>query len=110
MAFSQEWEERYQETTHMSVWPWSDLVSMVMRHARPDKPDYKVLELGCGAGANIPFFQWLGVDYYAVEGSSTIVKMLEEKFPWTREKIIMGDFTKEIPFTFGFDLIVDRYV
>ena len=56
MNFSKEWEERYRENTHLSVWPWSNLISYVMRYARPENKDFSVLELGCGAGANIPFF------------------------------------------------------
>ena len=53
MSFSNEWENRYKAKTHLSIWPWSDLVSLVMRH-KPIKENFKVLELGCGAGANIP--------------------------------------------------------
>ena len=37
----------------MSIWPWSDLVSYVMRYVPPNFAEFKVLELGCGAGANI---------------------------------------------------------
>lgn len=29
MGFNSEWEQRYAENTHMSVWPWSDVVSLV---------------------------------------------------------------------------------
>lgn len=108
MAFSTEWERRYQENTHISIWPWSDLVSYVMRYARPDHEGFRVLELGCGAGANIPFFQYLGVDYYAIEGSSAIVDRVCNKFPELKGKIVVGDFTKEIDFDLPFDLIVDR--
>ncbi len=108
MAFSEEWDERYRENTHMSIWPFSDLVGYVMRYARPDHKGYRVLELGCGAGANIPFFKHLGVDYYAIEGSSTIVKSLTERFPELIDKIVVGDFTNDIPFGGDFDLVVDR--
>ena len=38
----------------MSIWPWSDLVSYVMRYTKINE-NYKVLEIGCGSGANIPF-------------------------------------------------------
>ena len=92
----------------MSIWPWSDLVSYVMRHARPQNEKFRVLELGCGAGANIPFFKQLGVQYHAVEGSATIVNMLAGKFPEYRSTIKVGDFTKELPFEGEFDLVVDR--
>jgi len=108
MSFSHQWDKAYQNNTHMSVWPWSDLVSYTMRYAKPDKKDFKVLELGCGAGANIPFFLSLGVDYYAIEGSKSVIDMLKKKFSSIADKIVAGDFTKDIPFMEQFDLIVDR--
>jgi len=106
VSFSNEWDERYQENTHMSIWPWSDLVSLVMQY-KPPKGKFRVLELGCGAGANIPLFIALGADYYAVEGSQTIVNQLHKQYPQFKDNIIVGDFTKDIP-NKKFDLIVDR--
>lgn len=108
MTFCLEWDQRYKENTHLGIWPWSDLVSYVMRHARPANTQFKVLEIGCGAGANIPFFQHLGVEYYAVEGSPTIVNTLWERYPDLRNNLTIGDFTRKIPFDGPFDLIVDR--
>lgn len=108
MNFSSEWDERYKANTHLSVWPWSDLVGFVMRHARPPGPGFRVLELGCGAGANIPFFQALGADYHGIEGSPAIVAALHERFPEWRDRIVAGDFTLDIPFEGEFDLVVDR--
>lgn len=40
----------------------------------------RVLELGCGAGANIPFFAAINAEYYGIEGSSTQVKRLQEQY------------------------------
>lgn len=101
------WDKIYGRNEQISVWPWSDLVSIVMRYAKPETQDFKVLELGCGAGANIPFFLSLGVEYSAIEASEVIVSRLHKKFPNLEEKIIAGDFTKELP-SGQFDLIVDR--
>ena len=67
-----------------------------------------MLELGCGAGDNIPFFQALGMDYYAIEGSSTIVKQLQERYPDLVDKIHVGDFTQVQPFLYDFDIVIDR--
>ena len=106
MSFSSEWNDRYQENTHMSIWPWSDLISAVMKN-KPKNENFKVLELGCGAGANIPFFTSLDADYYAIEGSEEIVKKLHKKYPQYKNNIIVGDFTKKIP-NEKFDLIIDR--
>ena len=108
MNFSSEWDERYSADTHLSIWPWSDLVSYVMRYIQPNSAQLKVLELGCGAGANIPFFYTLGVDYYAIEGSPTVVNKLRERFPKLKNNIVVGDFTQDIPYVGLFDLVVDR--
>jgi SAM-dependent methyltransferase len=107
MTFSKEWDSRYKENTNMSVWPWSDLVSYVKRYVHLTK-NSRVLELGCGAGANIPFFLSLGVKYYSIEGSATMVNKLKKKFPNIRENIVFGDFTQNIPFSKSFDLVIDR--
>lgn len=70
----------------------------------------KVLEIGCGAGANISFFQAIGADYYAIEGSKAIVDKLQEKYKVENVHIVQGDFTKTLGFDTieKFDIIVDR--
>lgn len=108
MPFSNEWDDKYRGNEHLSIWPWSDLVSYVMRYAGPYRSNYRVLELGCGAGANIMFFKSLGVQYYAVDGSSYAVEQLQKKYPELADKITCTDFTKELPFKGNFDLVVDR--
>jgi SAM-dependent methyltransferase len=108
MSFSAEWEARYRDNTHMSVWPWSDLVSYIMRYAHPKDGQLKVLELGCGAGANIPFFREVANTYQAIEGSPSIVEQLKIKYPEFKSNIVCGDFTREIPFKDPFNTVVDR--
>ena len=109
MSFSNDWDDLYRANTHMSVWPWSDLVSYVMRYARPTaEANRRVLELGCGAGANIPFFQWLGADYWAIDGSPAVIRMLQEKYPPLAATLVVGDFTEALPVEGEFDLVVDR--
>lgn len=109
MSFSKEWDQRFKDNTHLSYCPWSDLVTNVMRFSPPKNEKFNVLELGCGAGANIPFFlSFNNVNYFAIEGSNNIVQRLKSKFPDIKERIFCGDFTQEIPFDTNFDLIVDR--
>jgi cyclopropane fatty-acyl-phospholipid synthase-like methyltransferase len=107
MSFSAQWDARYSENTHLSVWPWSDLVSYFHRYAGPLSPETRVLEIGFGAGANIPFFKSLGVAYSGIEGSQTIHARVCERFPEIANELYLGDFLSyELP---GFyDLIVDR--
>jgi len=83
-------------------------VSYVNRYAKPSSEFRRVLELGCGAGANIPFFLSLGVDYSTIEGSETVVARVRATYPELRDKIAVGDFTAALPFEGQFDLVVDR--
>lgn len=109
-GFSKEWEKVYSEGRHQSSFPWSDLVSMTHRYGSGlfyQKPSKKVLELGCGAGANVPLFLSRGIDYTGIDGSPTAIRQLENKYP--DAKFIAGDFTKDIPYGDGsFDMVVDR--
>jgi SAM-dependent methyltransferase len=105
--FSKEWEERYSRGMSHSLWPWTDLIKYVNRYGNLLAGD-KVLELGPGIGANIPYFLSIGVDYYAIEGSPTAVKVIRDKYPELVGKIVNGDFTKSIPFDVKFNLVVDR--
>jgi SAM-dependent methyltransferase len=108
MSFSPEWDDAYRSGTHLSRWPWSDLVSFVYRYAKPTDGFNRVLELGCGVGANIPFFLDLGVIYYAVEGSPNAVARILAAYPDLQERVVNTDFAELIPFSGPFDLVVDR--
>ncbi len=111
MSFSNKWEKIYKKKSNYSIWPWSEVVSLFYNHFNLNKfknKKIKILELGCGAGANIPFFNDKKFDYYAVDGSQTIIKALKVKYPNLKKKIKSCDFTKEIPFQEEFDLILDR--
>lgn len=110
MAFSHEWEEAFSQKKNFSEYPWSNLVSLVMRYANPAKVSFRprVLELGCGVGANIGFFIDKGFDYRAIEGSQSAVSYINKKFG-DAVTIVCHDFTKNIPYENDyFDLIVDR--
>ena len=109
MTFSNKWDTCYKNKTHsMNNWPFSDLVSYVMRFSKPGKSKIRVLELGCGSGANIPFFLSLNAEYFGIDGSKTTIRKLKKKNPMLKNNIVVGDFTKELPFQKKFDLIVDR--
>jgi SAM-dependent methyltransferase len=108
MSFSEEWDEVYRASGHLSVWPWSDVVSYVHRYAKPSAGFSRVLEFGCGPGANIPFFLKLGVHYFAMDGSAAIVDAVKTRYPEIAEQIAVGDFTQIVPFDGSFDLVLDR--
>jgi len=108
MSFSNNWENIYRAKQQLSVWPWSDLVSSVMHFAEPANEKLRVLEIGCGAGANIPLFDSLNADYYGIDGSATIIEKLKQAFPDKSHQLHACDFTKEFYFDGPFDLIIDR--
>ena len=109
MNFSSEWDICYAQNRHMSVWPWSDLVSLVNKYAHPrEDTSPRVLEVGCGAGANISFLRSLKFDYYGIDGSSTIISSLLTQYPDLNERLAVADFTTTIPFDGEFELVVDR--
>lgn len=109
MVFSAQWEMLYRQGAQNSVWPWSDLVSYVMRYARPDRDPYRVLELGFGAGANISFLLSIGAHYHGTEGSPTAYAKVGERFAGAPHcELACCDFTSSIPFDASFDLVVDR--
>lgn len=67
----------------------------------------RLLELGTGLGENISFLSSIG-RYHGIEGSAAAVKHSREAHPNLRNRIVCGDFTKELPFDVGFDLIAER--
>jgi len=71
-------------------------------------PACRVLELGCGSGANIPFFRSMDCQYYSIEGSATCLEQVWRLYPDLRERARLGDFTKAITHPGEFDLIFDR--
>ncbi|KZN39509.1 hypothetical protein N480_01350 [Pseudoalteromonas luteoviolacea S2607] len=110
MAFCENWDKLYRNNQHMSVWPWSDVVSVSLRHTelKNASDDFRVLEVGCGAGANFPFFLTYTNNVYGIDGSDFIIGQLQQRFPSISENLFCGDFTQPWPFNKTFDLIVDR--
>jgi SAM-dependent methyltransferase len=91
------WEKIYLDNKHLSIWPWSDVVSYVTRYCKPKKNFNKILELGCGAGANIPFFLENNYNYFGIDGSKTIISKLKKKYFKIRNNFFRGDITSKIP-------------
>ena len=105
--FTENWNNAYEKNTNLTIWPMSDLITYVKKFIKINKK-LKILELGCGMGANIPFLLSLGVQYYAIDGSEIAIKRLQEKFPELKNRLLVEDFTDNIPFSGYFDVIIDR--
>lgn len=111
MSFSEEWElKQYSQGRQINRYPFTSLVSLVMRYAHPK--NYKVgpvvVELGCGTGPNISFFLENDFTYCGIEGSFSAVEITRKEFG---DKVVIhhDDFTKRLPFAdASVDLVVDR--
>ena len=101
------WEQLYKKNSNNSVWPRTDLVSQVSKYMPNLKRKLNVLELGFGAGANIPFFLNNKFEYHGIESSLTITKKVNEKFK-IGKNLKCDDFGKKISFEKKFDIIFDR--
>ena len=108
MSFSPEWEAIYSQGKHDTTWPWSNVISYLYRFARPTGDNFRILELGCGPGANVSFFRSLNVTYKAMDGSACAIQKILKKYPGMEGNASVGDFTLEIPFPGTFDLIIER--
>lgn len=105
------WNNLYKKGKQDSKWPWSEVVSLVYIYfyqSIKKRKKIKILELGSGYGANIPFFLDLGFNYFGIESSRVAVNLILKRFPSLRGKMIVGDFTKKISHKHKFDLIIDR--
>ncbi|MFC7076762.1 class I SAM-dependent methyltransferase [Haloarcula halophila] len=105
-GFSEEWDSLWEMAHSYGKWPWTDVVALVNEYC--SLGELRVLELGCGPGTNIPFFQTHDADYYAVEGSDHAARIARNRFPRYADQIAVADFTESIPFDGPFDLVLDR--
>ena len=90
------WNKIYKTNQQHSVYPWSNLVSIVSRNFK--KSFWKqvpILEIGCGFGANISFLLDCGFDYYGIDISPYAINKLKKKFPKLKNKLFALDFSKE---------------
>ena len=108
-----EWEtEVYAKGRQVNRWPFSDLVSDVMRHtAGRDRSGLSVLEIGCGTGNNIWFLLDSGCAVAGMDISPTAVDIARSRITelgFDQPDLRVGSVT-ELPWETGtFDLVIDR--
>lgn len=104
------WNKVYHKNKHLSSWPWSDVISLSSNFANKklNSKNSKLLELGFGAGANIPFFLSKKISYFGIEGSKIISKKVKKIYKKIQKNLICGDFKKDHFPDHKFDIVLDR--
>lgn len=107
------WEtEFYARGQQLNRWPFSDLVSDVMRlSAASDRSQMSALDLGCGAGNNAWFLLDAGFRVAGIDISPTAVRIAGNRLAelgFADVDLRVGSFA-QLPWDDGsFDLVVDR--
>ncbi|MFC3853377.1 class I SAM-dependent methyltransferase [Salinispirillum marinum] len=112
MAWDSNWESIF-STRPWGKYPGEDVIRFVARnfYKSPDRSAIKLLEVGCGTGANIWYMAREGFSVFGVDGSKTAVSLCEQRLSeevsgWSGE-IVQGDILN-LPFEDGtFDGVLD---
>ncbi|MBW2617785.1 MAG: class I SAM-dependent methyltransferase [Deltaproteobacteria bacterium] len=112
MAWDEVWEAVFQEQ-EWGRYPPEELIRFVARSfynvARRD--DVRLLEIGCGPGANVWFMAREGFDVFGVDASNTAIRLTRERLEGEglRANLAVGDI-KELDRIFPgltFDAVID---
>ena len=109
-AFDTTWEEVYQKTGFGGGYPDTNLVRFVARNLySKDRKSTRILEVGCGIGANLWYFAREGFDTYGLDGSKTAIEKCSERLKQQNYscKLVVGDAcATDLPHGY-FDAVVD---
>ncbi len=107
------WDPIWEEVFIQQEWgkyPGESLIRFIARnYYKLNRPDVKILEIGCGAGANIWYMSREGFDVYGIDGSETAIGkasqlLVDENLS---AKLTVGDII-QLPYADGFfDAVVD---
>lgn len=74
-AFDPQWEDVYKNTSFGGGYPDTHLVRFIARNLYShDRKTTKILEVGCGVGANLWYLIREGFDVYGLDGSKTAIR------------------------------------
>src|SRR5947209_316409 len=78
MSWDPMWEEIFR-TREWGKYPPEELIRFIARnyYSATDRKQIKILELGCGMGANTWFLAREGFDTYGIDGSQTAIRKAE---------------------------------
>ncbi|TJY41965.1 class I SAM-dependent methyltransferase [Cohnella pontilimi] len=111
------WDSAWDEVFRNSEWgkyPGEDLIRFVARnfYRAVDRRDVRILEIGCGPGANLWYIAREGFTVEGIDGSSTAVHKakarLDQEVPNWNGEIRIGDIL-ELPYVDNlFDAVIDN--
>ncbi len=113
--YKQHWDEKFR-AQEWGRYPPEDLVRFCGRHYKnTDRNSVKVLEIGCGPGANIWFLHREGFDVSGIDGSPSAIdqayKRVSENAALNKHKpdLKVGDFSKLPWKDHSFDVVIDIF-
>lgn len=112
-SFDNKWEETYASTEgkHLNKYPYGQLVTYFFRNLKnlPDRNSPKILELGCGAGNNLPLILNEGFYGYGIDGSESAIEIAKKRLTEYQncELRVMDFLNIEYQDNF-FDMVIDR--
>jgi cyclopropane fatty-acyl-phospholipid synthase-like methyltransferase len=109
---SVDWEnDIYAKGRQLNRWPFSDVVSAMMRATNGQKRDeISILEIGCGAGNNVWFFAEEGFQSCGIDLSSSAIEFGKSYLSSRRvtADLRVGDISSLPWEDSNFDYVVDR--
>ena len=111
MAFDKNWEKSvYSKRIQLNQFPFDWVVSSTKRYVKKNFRNLSVVELGCGTGNNLTFFEKLKFKrIVGIEGSKTAVNIARKRFKKNKKiKFFLGDFVNAKFEKRSFDLCIDR--
>jgi len=113
MVWDVVWEKIFQQE-EWGKYPSEDLIRFIARnfYQVPDRQNIKILEIGCGPGANLWFMAREGFSVYGIEGSKTAVlraqQRLDRELPNWLGEVKVGDLIS-LPYPENtFDAVIDH--
>jgi ubiquinone/menaquinone biosynthesis C-methylase UbiE len=113
--FNSIWEKVY-TTQSWPKYPGEDLVRFITKHFynKPHRNEYRLLEVGCGTGANIWYFAKEGFSFTGIDGSTSAIAQATTRLnlevpDWkTRGSLYIGEI-ESLPFQDQqFDAVIDH--
>lgn len=109
MAWDNVWEKVFREN-EWGKYPAESLIRFMARNFyKKERKKVRVLEVGCGTGANIWYLAKEKFDVYGMDGSRTAIKRAKRRLKdeFVKAHLTSGDIVK-LPYETGyFDVVVD---